>query len=258
MLTLKNSYRELSFADLYEILDENLYVDGSELRRKVKSSHGMKKDAAVGSRFPVGYWVVSVFARGLFVRAYRHQVIFILTRKEDPRGQKIDHLNGVRGDDRAENLRILSSSGNSFSRHRTSTAHGLIGVHFRARRWEVSVVEAGKSVFRRRFEFAVDACAFYWGYREARDPEGVAVTGGLRASQEALARSLDEQGITKRRKTLTGVPGVTMLRGKFYAQTNLAGKKVHLGTFTDLEEARAAFAEGRTRLGLTKEIQWQS
>ena len=254
MRNMKNSYRELPFSDLYSLLDENLYVDGVELRRKVDTSRGRKNGEKIGGRLPVGYWVVSVFSRGVLVRAYRHQIVFILVNKEDPRGSKIDHMNGIRGDDRAENLRILSSRGNSFARHRTSAQHDLIGVHFRANRWEVKVLESRKVVFCRRFELAVDACRSYWEYREARDPAGVAAVRDLYAAQIVLAKALDEKGLVQRKRTLTGVPGVTILRGKYYAQTSYKGRKVHLGYFTDIGEAQKAFSEGRQRLGLPEKV----
>jgi len=248
----KNCLRELSFTDLQRILQESLQIVGEDLRWRKKGGK------LAGSQMPVGYWIVSVFSGGRLVRAYRHQIVIILATGEDPRGLRVDHLNGVRGDDRPSNLRLLRHGDNVFARHCTKGPTGLIGVHFRANRWEVLVVEDRKRVFRGRFEFAEVACEAYWAYRSARDPAGASAVTELRASQMLLARELDAKRPIKRQLTLTGVPGVTMLRGKFYVQTNLHGKKVHLGTFTDLEEARKAFTEGRARLGLSKEVQWRS
>jgi hypothetical protein len=75
-----------------------------------------------------------------------HQVAWLLHHGEWPIGQ-IDHINGDRGDNRIDNIRVVSFTGNNRNRKipRTNTS-GAIGVYWRAARkkWCADVYVDGK------------------------------------------------------------------------------------------------------------------
>ena len=81
-----------------------------------------------------GYLVGAVLRR----RLYAHRVIWALVSGEWPAGQ-IDHINGVRTDNRLANLRVVTSAGNNRNRARpTHNTSGTMGVTWQAadRRWQ--------------------------------------------------------------------------------------------------------------------------
>jgi hypothetical protein len=80
-----------------------------------------------GSLDPKGYWMVAQRVDGRYVRRAAHRVVFELLRGPIPEGLEVDHINGERGDNRIENLRLASSSQN---KHNAATRrNNKLGVH---------------------------------------------------------------------------------------------------------------------------------
>lgn len=80
-----------------------------------------------------GYRYSSIHA----IKVRAHRVIWMMQTGEDiPEGMLIDHINGVRDDNRWVNLRLASRSQNNHNRHRTrsDSISGIRGVKYRAER----------------------------------------------------------------------------------------------------------------------------
>lgn len=105
----------------------------SWLRHRMKSKIGTK----AGYMDSNGYWHVEIFGRSIRV----HRIVWAITHGKYPDGD-IDHINGIRSDNRISNLRDVSRSVNSrnakISKNNTS---GVNGVSFckRSGKWQAYI-----------------------------------------------------------------------------------------------------------------------
>ena len=126
----------IDHAELKEMFD---YQDGQLI---VKTNNKSRKSGdVVGSLNSNGYLVASVKSK-----IYRiHRLIFMWHHGFMP--DQIDHINGVRSDNRIENLRQATASQNNQNRKTTSSS-GIKGVHWhkQSRKWVASICINRKSV----------------------------------------------------------------------------------------------------------------
>ena len=74
-----------------------------------------------------GYKVGAILSK----RVSSHRVVWEMHFGKIPEGMQIDHVNGVRDDNRIENLRLVTCSQNNKNRKAQKTSTGKMGVHFR-------------------------------------------------------------------------------------------------------------------------------
>ena len=92
----------------YDQLVEELHYDQiTGIFTRKKSCKGRKENAIVGSKRKDGYLTTS-FRRKFF---YIHRLAWFYIYKEWPNGL-IDHINGIKSDNRIDNLRIVTHSQN--------------------------------------------------------------------------------------------------------------------------------------------------
>lgn len=94
--------------------------------------------AGIGAR---GYPKGDVFGR----RYSAHRIIWLMQTGEWPNGQ-IDHINGVRSDNRWENLRVVSHAENGKNQRMSKrNKSGVVGVRWRPelRRWVATIMVSG-------------------------------------------------------------------------------------------------------------------
>lgn len=90
-----------------------------------------------------GYVVVNIDKR-----QYRaHRIAWLLTYGAWPRSE-IDHINGVKSDNRISNLRLASPSQNQANRKKKQNKAGHRGIHWNARdkRWNAKITVDGKQI----------------------------------------------------------------------------------------------------------------
>lgn len=93
-----------------------------------------------------GYVVVRFDGR----RHYAHRVLWIHRHGEIPEDKHIDHVNGVRSDNRPDNHRLVEAPQNSWNQRRMVTnTSGVKGVSWNAREglWEAKVIRDGERYF---------------------------------------------------------------------------------------------------------------
>jgi hypothetical protein len=113
-----------------------------------------------GSQQSRGYWHIGINGR-LFVA---HRLAWLYVTGEWPLGH-VDHINGVRSDNRFANLRIATASQNARnSRMRSDNACGYKGVHYKKRlnKFVAQIRVDGRVHHLGVFKTADEAPAAYW------------------------------------------------------------------------------------------------
>jgi hypothetical protein len=96
---------------------------------------------------------------GVTMRA--HRIAWAIHFGEWPYGY-VDHINGIRSDNRIENLRIATVSQNTFNRGvQKNNKHGIKGVTPVGNRWMAQIQVHGKQMYLGTFDVLEDASKAY-------------------------------------------------------------------------------------------------
>jgi len=112
---------------------------------------GMRADTLT----PFGYRVLQPF----YVHVLAHRLVWGFVTGGWPDGE-IDHVNGIRDDNRIENLRVVDRSGTATNiAVRSDNTSGRVGVFFDSRRsrWRAEIQKEGKVLYLGRFNTFEDA-----------------------------------------------------------------------------------------------------
>jgi len=94
-------------------------------------------------------------------RMYAHRVAWLLTYKEWPKGQ-VDHINGIRDDNRIENLRVVDNQQNhkNMKQHKGNTS-GATGVYWnkRAKKWQAYICVDKEQIYLGIYDTIEEAAA---------------------------------------------------------------------------------------------------
>ena len=126
-----------------------IYRDG-DLFWRIKPSNNVNVGDKAGVKESKGYMVVSYSGK----RYYQHRIIYELFNGAIPDGMFIDHINREPSDNRIENLRIVTPTGNLRN-------HGKRGFRWKKNKWEVSIRVNGIKKYIGRYICMLDARAAY-------------------------------------------------------------------------------------------------
>lgn len=115
-----------------------------------------------GSNNGAGYLVIKITLEGDKKRFFAHRIVWFLCHKEWPIAQ-IDHINGVKDDNRIANLRQATHSQNQFNKHSQGGSSIYKGVSFREERgiWRAVVQLNKKSKYLGAFKTQEEAALAY-------------------------------------------------------------------------------------------------
>jgi hypothetical protein len=132
------------------------YIDGGLLINRVMRGRRAMPGEPAGSLDGNGYLRIKIDN----VKYRVHRVIWLMTYGNWPDGQ-IDHVNGVRNDNRIENLRVVSVQDNQRNSHRrVDNTSGATGVFKEVGGWRARIKVNGKRInlgFFDSFDAAVAA-----------------------------------------------------------------------------------------------------
>lgn len=95
-----------------------------------------------------------------------HRIIWEMHYGPIPKGMQVDHINGIRNDNRIENLRLATNSQNGMNKGpQSNNQRGLKGVRFDPRRkkrpYSARIMFGGKDISLGQFPTAEEAHAAY-------------------------------------------------------------------------------------------------
>ncbi|APC46534.1 pathogenesis-related transcriptional factor and ERF protein [Alteromonas phage PB15] len=111
-----------------------------------------------GTQSVNGYMAITIKQQRERVRMYSHRLAFLYMEGEIP--EQVDHINGVRSNNRWENLRAVDNFINSRNQKlRNTNTSGYNGVYWCKRRnlWYVRIGLNGKNLHGGYFEKKIDA-----------------------------------------------------------------------------------------------------
>ena len=126
---------------------------------KIKPAKNRESGGIAGGISSNGYWRISVYG----VRRTAHRIAWLYVHGEWPK-QDIDHINGVRTDNRIDNLRVVSRSIN-LQNQRTAKSHnkstGILGAYPAGNRFTSRIQVFGQDIYLGCFETAQQAHMAY-------------------------------------------------------------------------------------------------
>lgn len=138
--------------------------EGSFVRKIGRKGRGAHKGAIAGSDTGQGY--ISISIEGFLYRAHRLAFLYMLGRWPV---DEVDHINGVRDDNRWLNLRDVSTGQNTHNQ-RTPHRHnstGYLGVKFYGGKFRALINVRGKRTYLGSFGSAEAAHAAYVTAKQA-------------------------------------------------------------------------------------------
>lgn len=185
------------------------------------------------------YWVITIDG----FTYYAHRLVWLYVYGSWPTSF-IDHINGIKSDNRLANLREASYAENQANiGPKVTSRTRLKGVTICGNRWKAQITKDRKVHYLGLYTTREEA---YTAYCKAAQElqEGFASTPAVEESPKRLERGdLGRTDLGVRRDNMVGLRGVSPLGSKFRAQIYVGGKARHLGVFATKEEAYAAYCK---------------
>ncbi len=217
-----------------------------------KDWYKTKQGDVVGVRHSEGYLYIC-FKRNYY---YLHRLAFLYMAGYSPE-HTVDHINGIREDNRWQNLRHASIMCQRQNTSRLNTNRsGFKGVSWNTsqRKYFSQIIVNKKHYSLGVYDCILDAALARIAFEDmcpqwscdARDWNRKKVFATLKEAietQDVSTWVYTEPG----RRNKTGYKGVTKQGSRFTARANIKGKRLHIGTFPTVEEAAAAREKFKTK-----------
>lgn len=139
---------------------EYFYYEDGHLFRKVATGPTTKVNDKAGGVNGKGYVCVRLFNKKFMA----HRVIWNLLKGEIPNGFEVDHIDGVKSNNKIENLRLATRSQNMLNKKIiSSNTSGYRGVNFNkaANKWQARIFVNKKPVLLGHFIEVLEAAKAY-------------------------------------------------------------------------------------------------
>jgi len=145
--------------DYSKLIEKISYDKETGIFTRAKSCKGSKSGRVLGSKTANGYLTLSFDSK----HYYAHRLAWFYVYKKFPDGM-IDHINGIRTDNRIENLRDVQSHENlqNSKLHRDNKS-GYKGIwwHKKDKNWKSSICIKGKKIYLGAYKTAEEASKAY-------------------------------------------------------------------------------------------------
>jgi len=151
---------ERPLADLTQEFVKELFIhsDDGVLRRNKRTSNRIMVGAQAGSLKPSGYIQVRVFGKMVLA----HRLVWLYHYGYMP-SEQIDHINGIRHDNRISNLRLATNKQNcqNTKQARVNNKSGFLGVSPSGDKFISTIQKNGKQLYLGTFETKEEAHEAY-------------------------------------------------------------------------------------------------
>jgi hypothetical protein len=189
-----------------------------------------------------------------------HRVIWVMVYGEIPEDAEIDHINGIRDDNRLVNLRLASKSVNMHNLLGISTnTSGYKNIEWveKHKGWVVGIGDNGVSYHfgyysdleeaKRVARYARAAlCGRYANHGDGTHEEC------YESKEDFIRRIKEELQVKPQRNNTSGVRGVNRNKGRWEACAQKDRKRYRFGLHDTIEEAEEALKAGRIELGIKR------
>jgi hypothetical protein len=228
----KSNDAPLDHAELLRIISYDPVLGDLRWRARDDRDHSWNMrfaDEIAGSDQANGYHYVNFNGK----LRLAHRIAWFYMTGDWPVGQ-IDHINGIRSDNRWLNLRVVTQTQNSANQGlRSTNSSGVKGVSWSKAKnlWLATIVVNGKSIFL--------------GYHKTLDEAAsarAAANEKYHGEHNRVDPSFAPVPFSHRRNDQSGVKGVSFdkKQQKWFASITAKGKATFLGRFKTFEEAAAA------------------
>lgn len=135
----------------------------------IKNRRKAKAGNRIGSKTQEGYRQTS-----LFLKQYKeHRLIWLYHYGNFPL-KELDHLNGIRDDNRIENLRecVEGKNQQNIRKPNITNKNGFLGVYPSSKRWMARITSNGKSIYLGSFDTKEEAHLAYIQAKRQYHPFG--------------------------------------------------------------------------------------
>lgn len=149
--------------------------DNGNLIWKVALNKKVKIGSIAGCKKPNGYIYVTVNG----TKYAAHRIVWEMHNGTIPKGMEVDHIWGIRHDNRISELRLVTSKGNKMNMaKRSDNTSGTTGVTFckKSNKWKAYVKQDGKLVHLGYFIDKAEAIA---ARKNAEPNHGFSIRHGL-------------------------------------------------------------------------------
>lgn len=159
--------KPITLARLREVLSYN--SETGELHWRIARSRGMKPGDVAGTINRLGYRQIGIDRQNYF----GHRLAWMLIHNCEYPDLHLDHINGVRSDNREDNLRLANYTQNRWNSGARNNKSGRTGVRWRehTKRWAAEIMEGGKTKHLGYFEDKEQASRAYNEAAKARRGE---------------------------------------------------------------------------------------
>lgn len=132
------------------------------LERKVKTFRAsrIKKEKILSSHNHQGYECIQLVNKNAKRRGFRiHQLVAMafLNHKTSAKSRVVDHINGIKNDNRVSNLQVISQRKNVLKGSRERCSSNYYGCHKIRDKWRSTITIKGKSTYLGTFETPIEA-----------------------------------------------------------------------------------------------------
>jgi len=214
------------------------YDENTGLFCWIKRGHGRPIDKQAGSINKIGYMQICVNKK-----QYRaHRLAWLYVYGSFPIGM-IDHINGIKSDNRICNLRDVSSSVNNINAFVSkSKNHKYLGVHKNKSLFGASIKANGKRHFLGMFNTPEEAQRIYLAAKAKLHPlatVSLGITDPLIESTGDICAHAKKGNAN--RNSSSGYRGISLNKKGYQAEIMHKGKRVYLGTYPTAQDAHKAY-----------------
>ena len=214
------------YKDYYQVSNQGRV---RSLDRTVIDSMGRKRfykgKIIGGSDNGAGYKTLALSRDGKQEKFLIHQVVAMTFLNHTPDGHQlvVDHISGVKADNRVENLRIVSHRDNNstcYRKDRNSLSSEFVGIYRFRNKWRAQIQLKNKKIYLGLFNNEEDASDTY------QKALGELENGTFKIEDYRASFTSNFKGITFHKTSR-----------KWLCQPTINGKQVYLGLFSTEEEA---------------------